>query len=404
MVGKSHTEKTSASGTIAGFDFQYYFFLYKLLNLKKGESIGFEALDDVHTELDAEHQVLIQVKHSLQKNASQNTVNLTELDTDLWKTLSNWVSIITDKNDGRLNLVAQKSFINKTSFVLASNKSFTSTNDFLRKLYQFQNNTISSDEFVKYITGLVPSTKSKEIQSYINKLLSLDVEVLPFFLMRIKTELNINNIVSNCKTALEEKHVNPSQIDTLFNQLDSIVRQDIFKHFSSGEKLIYSFDQISLKFRRYFDIANNPELKIRKFEGGLPDNLEDQTFIKQLLDIEDIEHTEKEFIEQFTRFRLLLESNLSKWVDEGQLTSEEIDTFEREIILKWETEFRAAYRGKSDPSAHIDISNDILKSMRDKEIAISGQTLLTEMAHGSLYSLSDRPLIGWLKDWKERYR
>ncbi|MFC6979796.1 hypothetical protein [Microbulbifer taiwanensis] len=68
MTSKPHTEKTSAAGTIAGFDFQYYYFLYKLLTLKKGETIGFEALDDVHTQLNNNHQILIQIKHTIQKN------------------------------------------------------------------------------------------------------------------------------------------------------------------------------------------------------------------------------------------------------------------------------------------------------------------------------------------------
>jgi hypothetical protein len=101
---------------------------------------------------------------------------------------------------------------------------------------------------------------------------------------------------------------------------------------------------------------------------------------------------------------LLLESNISKWVDEGQLTSEEVETFENDMILKWDDEFRAAYRGKSNPSEYIDISNMILKSMRDKNLEISGQKLLSDMVHGGFYSLSDRPLIGWLKDWEKRYK
>jgi len=188
LTGSSHTEKTSAAGTIAGFDFQYYFFLYKLLNLKKNEFIGFEALDDVHTELDTEHQVLIQVKHTVQKKANNDAANLTELDIDLWKTLNNWVSVISDKNDGRQDLDAQKHFVEKTFFVLASNKSFTSTNEFLRKLHQLQNNTISNKEFVTYLSDLAASTKSEDIKGYINKAVNLNVDILISFLMRIKTQ------------------------------------------------------------------------------------------------------------------------------------------------------------------------------------------------------------------------
>ncbi|MCD2452411.1 hypothetical protein GO003_018660 [Methylicorpusculum oleiharenae] len=404
MTSKPHTEKTSAAGTIVGFDFQYYYFLYKLLILKKGETIGFEALDDVHTQLNNDHQILIQIKHSIQKKSNGTTANLTELDPDLWKTMYNWSAVITDKNDGRESQIDQRKFVQKTTFILASNKSFTSSNTFLSKISDFQVGQIDFEKMSNHLKGLHKSTKSEEIKSHIGLVISLDESVLSEFLRNIKSELNVANIIDQCKTALEEKDVNPRAIDNLFNQLDSVVRQDIFKNFSDNKKLIYSFEERSRKFRRYFDIANNPELKIRKFEGGLPDRIEEQTFIKQLLEIEDINLSEQEIIQNYTRYRIMLESNLSNWVAEGQLTSEEIGIFEDDIFRQWETEYRSSYRGKRNPDEYIDIAHNILKAMRSKALSISGQKLLSDMSHGSLYSLSNRPVIGWLKDWKEKYK
>ncbi len=404
MTSKPHTEKTSAAGTIVGFDFQYYYFLYKLLILKKGETIGFEALDDVHTQLNNDHQILIQIKHSIQKKSNGTTANLTELDPDLWKTMYNWSAVITDKNDGRESQIDQRKFVEKTTFILASNKSFTSSNTFLSKISAFQVGQIDFEKMSNHLKMLHASTKSEEIKSHIGLVISLDESVLSEFLRNIKSELNVANIIDQCKTALEEKDVNPREIDNLFNQLDSVVRQDIFKNFSDNKKLIYSFEERSRKFRRYFDIANNPELKIRKFEGGLPDRIEEQTFIKQLLDIEDINLSEQEIIQNYTRYRIMLESNLSNWVAEGQLTSEEIGIFEDDIFRQWETEYRSSYRGKGNPDEYIDIAHNILKAMRSKALSISGQKLLSDMSHGSLYSLSNRPVIGWLKDWKEKYK
>lgn len=404
MTGKPHTEKTSAAGTIAGFDFQYYYFLYKLLTLKKGETIGFEALDDVHTQLNNDCQILIQIKHSTQNKANGSSVNLTELDVDFWKTLHNWCLVITDKYDGRELLIDQKIFVKKTSFVLASNKSLTSTNTFLLYLSEFQAGTRDFDDINIYLQKLSKSTKSEYIKGYITSVTNLDEALLENFLHNIKSELNINNIIEQCRIALEEKEVNPREIDNLFNQLDSVVRRDIFNNFSNSKKLIYSFEDKKRKFRRYFDIANNPELKIRKFEGRLPDRIEDQTFIKQLLDIEDIEQNEQEIILNYTRYRLTFETNLSDWVNEGQLTSEEIRIFEDEIFNLWQTEYRASYRRKSNPDEYVDIAHKVLKALRDKELFISEQRLLSNMSHGSLYSLSNKPLIGWIKDWEVRYK
>jgi hypothetical protein len=404
MTGKPHTEKTSAAGTIAGFDFQYYYFLYKLLTLKKGETIGFEALDDVHTQLNNDSQILIQIKHSTQNKANGSSVNLTELDLDLWKTMYNWSIVIADKNDDRESLTNQKIFVKKTTFVLASNKSFTSTNTFLSYLSEFQAGTKDFNDIKTYLQKLSKSTKSKNIKGYITLITNLDEAVLKNFLHNIKSELDIKNIIEQCKIALEEKEVNSKEIDNLFNQLDSVVRQDIFKNFSNSKKLIYSFEDKKRKFRRYFDIANNPELKIRKFEGRLPDRLEDQTFIKQLLDIEDIEQNEQEIILNYTRCRLILEANLSDWVNEGQLTSEEIRIFEDDICRLWQTEYRASYRWKDNPDEYVDIAHKVLNALRDKELFISGQRLLSDMSHGSLYSLSNKPVIGWIKGWEGSYK
>lgn len=62
---KTHTEKTAAESKSIGFDYQYYFFLWKVLLLQPNESVGLEVKDDVHTELSNNHQVLYQLKHVL---------------------------------------------------------------------------------------------------------------------------------------------------------------------------------------------------------------------------------------------------------------------------------------------------------------------------------------------------
>jgi len=404
VTSKTHAEKTSASGTVAGFDFQYYYFLYKLLTLKKGETIGFEVLDDVHTQLNNDHQVLIQVKHTVQTKADGTAANLTELDSDLWKTIANWVAVVADSNDDRVSESSQIDFVSKTTFVLVSNKSYNSNNVFLIKLVEFQKGNSDFKDIKTYLSELSKNVESKGTRGHIGSVIGLNDSIFEKFLKNIRVELEIDRIIQKCKTSLEEKDVNPKEIDNLFNQLDSVVRQDIFNNFSNEKKLTYSFEERKIKFRRHFDIANNPNLKIRKFEGGVPDSLEQQTFIKQLLDIEDITLDEKEVIQNFTRFRLMLETNISIWVSEGELTSEEIRTFEEEIFRQWETEYRASYRRKSNPDEYVDIAHDILKAMRDKEMSISGQKLLSDMSHGGLYSLSNKPIIGWLKDWEEKYK
>ena len=100
-IEKTHVDKTSAETKSIGFDYQYYFFLWKVLSLKHGETVGLEVKDDVHTELNDHTQILYQLKHTIKTNQNNLPINLSSLDKDLWKTLSNWVQVITDKADDR---------------------------------------------------------------------------------------------------------------------------------------------------------------------------------------------------------------------------------------------------------------------------------------------------------------
>lgn len=111
VAATQHTEKTSAADKSIGFDFQYYYFLWRLLNLKTGETVGLEVMDDVHTELINSRQILIQLKHTTQTKVDGSAKNLTDLDTDLWKSFSNWSLTIVDANAGRNTEAKQLEFV-----------------------------------------------------------------------------------------------------------------------------------------------------------------------------------------------------------------------------------------------------------------------------------------------------
>src|SRR5690606_29203297 len=123
--GKSIQEKTSADSKSIGFDYQYYYFLNELLQIKEGQTVGYEVKDDVHIEMRDGMETLIQLKHSI-----SSTGTLSEKDEDLWKTISNWIDIITDSTLGRSASVSQIEFIKKTNFLLVTNKSNSSRNEF----------------------------------------------------------------------------------------------------------------------------------------------------------------------------------------------------------------------------------------------------------------------------------
>src|ERR1700748_38860 len=123
MSERSRVDTTSAEDKSIGFDYQYYYFLNELLNLKSGQVVGLEVLDDVHVERPDGTNVLVQLKHTVRTSAQGKPINLTTLDSDLWKPISNWCKLIIDPADRRTSVNSQLAFLEKTSFLLASNKS-----------------------------------------------------------------------------------------------------------------------------------------------------------------------------------------------------------------------------------------------------------------------------------------
>ena len=109
-----------------------------MLALEEGEKIGLEVKDDVHLELNDGKQILLQLKHSIQNNSAGEIINLTERDTDLWKTIYNWINIINDVADGRSKREDQLRFIDNTNFILVSNKSSNLNNTFLINVENFK--------------------------------------------------------------------------------------------------------------------------------------------------------------------------------------------------------------------------------------------------------------------------
>src|SRR5260221_5404404 len=65
ITNMGHLDAVSADKTSLGFEFQDLVFIEKLLELKPGESLGLEVLDDIHLETISSKFLLYQVKHSL---------------------------------------------------------------------------------------------------------------------------------------------------------------------------------------------------------------------------------------------------------------------------------------------------------------------------------------------------
>lgn len=400
---RSQIKKTSADKTAIGFDYQYYFFLWKILGLRTGQKIGWEVKDDVHIETE-EQNYFYQVKHSVRTSSSGNAINLTTFDKDLWKTISNWVKVLTDKNDGRGSEKEQLQFMDETTFILASNKSSTSKNRFLHILAEYQDKKINLSEILSSLQNLLNETADEDISTYINSLTGINHKILKALLDKLRFELDEQDILTKCRDAIKADKIPENKIDDAFKKIDSALREDNFITIKSGKKVLITFDAFYKKYHKYYDVARSSDLAIKPFDGVLPDKLEEQTFIKQLVDIGDVQPDNLEEIANFTRFKLQIYNNLGEWHQNGEITTDELKSFKKEAIAQWNNEFKPRYRGDISGESIKGLALNILDKIRRKNLTIYSQSLGTEVSNGFYYQLSDEPVIGWRSDWQKRYK
>lgn len=402
-LSSKRSDVTSADDKALGFEYQYYFFLWKVISLQPGESVGLEELDDVHTNLNEKHKVLYQLKHTVQTKADGKPKNLSRLDIDFWKTVYNWASIITDSEENRSSKEAQHEFLKNTSFVLATNKD-NQNNPILEKISEVSLGKIEVSELIAVINSAWKDCRNQTIKSYIEKLVRLDSEILQTFLQQIHVDTNLDDILEKCKLAIKGAKIDESRIDDVFRQLDSAIRQDNFLEIKKGSKVHISFESFFQKYRRYYELGRLTYRSIKPYQKTLPPNLTDQIFIQQLLDIRDFQEDDIESIANYTRERLMLLANIAEWQQRGEVTRNELLEFDQEAFTLWKNVYRRSYRQDETENGKNENAIAIIDHLREKNLKLGSQELSLEMSNGKYYELSNEPRIGWKKTWKENYK
>lgn len=426
---KSHQEATAAEDKSIGFDYQYYYFLYLILGLGTGESIGLEIKDDIHIDFPENKQTLLQLKHSVQTNAQGEIINLRESDTDLWKTIYNWVKVINDKTEGREELDSRIEFIKRTDFILITNKAYNTKNQFLINLEKLKEGKMDTKEFKGYfkkkydfkLTKKVAKESSEKkgedkLLLYIKEFLDQEDQWLEEFLKKLSFSLNEDDLIERIKLRIKAKFIPENKIEDVFNSLDSNIRRDNYIAIKKRERIEYSFDNLHERYTRCFLLGRTDRRIIRRDKPSIEEIPEEQLFIKQLEDIGIISKEDDDYQDQViqrTIAKLITFNNLEKWKQEGELTSTEQESFDRESIYEWRVVFDRTYRRVKrkfrydsivDEIELIDLANECLDEVLSKKLNIQETQLDLEMSNGQYYLLSDKPLVGWRYDWDKRYK
>lgn len=401
--GLNMNNDTNASGPIAGFIYQIYYFLYRLLTMRKGETVSLEKFEDVGAEND-EGRTYYQLKHTTTITGA-TVERMRNRDTDLWKTLSMWIDKIESQGDEE----AQRKWIEESEFILLSNKS-TEENEFFKKVdvYKKENKWDNLKQYIKEQAAIgtekEESSEGKEkktIRTYTKHV--NDYPLLNEFLLKVKPESKSDDdIASDIDFWLvNQQHFREANAKnlrrTLYGKISEMLR---------GKALEYDLVSFDKEFGELFR-----KMKDRKFVATnkvvvVPEKPMEQTFIKQLRDIDDFKSKSIDKVKELTEQRLRFENDYNNALVAG--SNDDRVSFERDVKTRWDNHFGEQNDGINEHSTPDDIKNAakaVVKGVRDEHLLFDGEPLNTDYSNGCFYYFSDgkTPKIGWRYDWKEKY-
>lgn len=400
--------QTSAAHVQAGFDFQFYVFFYLLLKMGSDcKAIEYESDDDILVVTADNKKQLIQAKNAI-LTQSGTIVNLTNRDTDLWHTISNWMKQYQHSSDS--------DFFLERDFFIYTSKSIES-NDFYKKITDYKNDEIEITTLDSALDDLILNTVDTNILDGMNRLKSIDINKRKQFYKRFMIiSLPHVSIISEIIEALKyEKAIPEEKIPQVYASLYKELKEDGFIDACQRNRRRLTKEEIYNQLRRSFNRQFDRTLSIdRQVDNLLPSDLLNHTFITQLIDIDFISPSEIDEIRKLHIKRIGSENKLLKSrLEDHDIDKTDLETIEGNCLSKWDTEFRSTSRNirRTESSRGIVREEDLkeqgfdcFKQINNYQLQLGTVQFDLEMTQGYFFSMSNEPRIGWRYDWKMKYK
>lgn len=417
---QSEEGEHTAMGVIAGYYFQFYFFLYKVLTMECGTIVSFEKLDDTATE-EAQAITLFQVKHTIQAALVGKDKPLTNRASDLWKTLDVWRKFITIESGNVRSEEKQQTYINTHNFVMVSNKN-CENNQLIKLCNNIREGKIADNEIDRIFDNITAEAKIKKdrnneetgekqlapasvVQTQINAL--KDFKYRREFLSKITFEsMSFDDIEQQCLAYIRHLWFPENQVQDVFNDFKIAVVNDFTECAKSGKPLLYDYGQKLNRFEAIFRNKRTESLDFGiKKENFKPDFLE-LVCIRQLIEVGDVNKKNIDKIARVVSYYLSFKNRFNELLDNYKITNADFENFEGNTIGFWRNHFERVYDGideYTDEKEIIDRAKQLLEKVRDFEVSLCKEKLLIPISNGAFYYLSDECKIGWHHKWEDLF-
>lgn len=413
-------KKHTVPGVIAGFVFQFYYFIYKLLIIKPGETVSFEKLDDTASELDDGVTTLYQLKHTVKNVGIEDDkrVMLTNRATELWKTLDLWRKLIVGESKKNRPTAEQLEYIEQHEFILVVNKDVDDNKLFelcklvrigradLSKVKQVLDEILSERKQNKEEILSSTNPPKRNVQKIIEDL--RDFECILQFLEKVEIEVtSFDNIERKCHEHIRNMMGFPeNDVAKVFKDFFTEASIDFIKEIGKGTYLEYKFEAKQERFERVFYIHRRDALDFRVEMKPFDSDFTKLTCIKQLMKVNDININHIDKIARYTSHFLSFKNKYLELNEKSRISYEEDNNFKQDAIAFYDNEFGYVY-DELDDSADDDKVNkkakELLYKIRSNKLSLGSEQLTIPISNGVYYYLSDECLIGWHYDWKTHF-
>lgn len=409
--------KRSAADIFAAFEYQWNYFVLRLLKENDdAATVSFELHDDVDTQTE-EGITLYQIKHSVRKSSKGETINLSNRDTDLWKTISIWMTFIEEQPD----------ILENTKFQLITNKAI-SKNKFVEAIEAFHDTHSVEDLKSAFVTikeskrtekSKIESDKSVNNHLNVSQIISdlLNKDYLKEFCSRISISKTSDILKEDIKRIMGNRFgLNYNRIDWVYNKLMTSLKDDSIVNIINKTPVSYNGSIFTERYQSILDIGRK-KLNFR-FDYSL-DNLSgdfrDFLFIKQLISIDDTKDDDLDRIADLTKNWLFFNNNLQEHWNNNDIIHEDVKRLTEDVYAKRRTYYHSNHRriiSEATCSELCEAGCNTVDSMRQCEFLLADTPLGNFLSEGCIYYYSnsateiipDLPLIGWHRDWKNKFK
>ncbi|MDP2570878.1 hypothetical protein Q8W40_01695 [Vibrio penaeicida] len=390
-------EQVAADKSQLGFDYQDLVCLEYLIDMKQGESVGLEVIDDVHHERIHGGKALIQVKHSVDE-----TEAVTNRDLDLWKTLYNWSRALECISDDDIQLI------------FFTNKKKTIRKGLVEQLDQTTINLTDIEATISSIKADIDKKASAKeegaaenpVKKYVDYVDSLTSEQKERLFSKIVFIFSLTDIFERLRRKIEYFSIDNSKSLDVVYQLIGIYRKKKYELIKSGNKLNIDFDTFRKEFQfdRIIKLSQDRKVDFSSYHGFKNINNinpKDGVFAKQLEDINIDGDDIVEYAMEYAATSMFIQ----KMISEGEFSTTEDEAVNEELYSSWRTLHKRNYNGQdiSNEQVHMTLARNCLYNLEDTNLVVSNSILAQPMVIGKGMELSDLLWIGWRKDWKKVY-